>query len=506
MSSSVASPVVASPTSAPRPLQLLDSNLPSSAVSPTSRGLGLSTPPPSARAFKPANPRRQSSISYFPSDHVPSHEARLPAKGQAMSRRTQSMYVWGDEQAGAVSKVKGDRRSMGELSGSREPLSPRPVVDHGPLTLTEKHADLLQFIAQKESKCLELRLQLEVHERELSQLKRKWERIVSRGMDRAYSSSPPTNGPSPLSHPAVSSLIPSAANAALKEGVRLIAAGLELSSPSAGQQSFSPILSPPAIPVSGLATVSRASIAAARASSAHASTVSVSSASTTATSTSSASQSQRLSQSSASSLTSAFSIEETLEEDVTAKMKRASVPAKTYSHPRSSIEVVPSHGGKLSRRRSYEAEEASSSLTTPMSPRSEATAKLTGQHNPRSPIHSEDSLPSSPVSSLMNTVGRNFTKSQKRASLLLSDVSQSIFAALASPTQSVPSPRNPPSKLNQTTLAPSPSLLEDFEDSADDKRLGDVLAPSVLSPTPAPVVAPVQVQSKPLEDDDDWNW
>ncbi|KAK0472680.1 hypothetical protein EDD18DRAFT_1229824 [Armillaria luteobubalina] len=53
-----------------------------------------------------------------------------------------------------------------------------------PLTLTEKHADLLHFIAQKESKCLELRSQLAVHEAELLQLKRKWERIVSRGFEK----------------------------------------------------------------------------------------------------------------------------------------------------------------------------------------------------------------------------------------------------------------------------------------------------------------------------------
>ena len=56
-----------------------------------------------------------------------------------------------------------------------------------------RHADLLQFIAQKESKCLELRSQLAVHESELAQLKKKWERIVSRGMDRAYSSHPPAS-------------------------------------------------------------------------------------------------------------------------------------------------------------------------------------------------------------------------------------------------------------------------------------------------------------------------
>ena len=44
-----------------------------------------------------------------------------------------------------------------------------------------RHADLLHFIAQKESKCLELRTQLAQHEADLLLLKRKWERIVSKG-------------------------------------------------------------------------------------------------------------------------------------------------------------------------------------------------------------------------------------------------------------------------------------------------------------------------------------
>ncbi|KAJ8701474.1 hypothetical protein PTI98_000246 [Pleurotus ostreatus] len=52
-----------------------------------------------------------------------------------------------------------------------------------PLTPVERHAELLHIIAQKESICLELRSQLEAHEAELLQLKRKWEIVVSRGLD-----------------------------------------------------------------------------------------------------------------------------------------------------------------------------------------------------------------------------------------------------------------------------------------------------------------------------------
>ncbi|KAL0565015.1 hypothetical protein V5O48_017022, partial [Marasmius crinis-equi] len=57
-----------------------------------------------------------------------------------------------------------------------------------PLTLAEKHADLLHFIAQKESKCLDLRTQLASHEAELLQLKKKWERIVERSYSRMHPS------------------------------------------------------------------------------------------------------------------------------------------------------------------------------------------------------------------------------------------------------------------------------------------------------------------------------
>lgn len=56
------------------------------------------------------------------------------------------------------------------------------------LTTLNRHADLLHFIAQKESKCLELRSQLSSHEAELLQLKQKWERIVNRDFGKALSS------------------------------------------------------------------------------------------------------------------------------------------------------------------------------------------------------------------------------------------------------------------------------------------------------------------------------
>lgn len=142
---SLASPVL-SPITAPRPLQLVNGSVPAVVDSPTSasslqsplHGLGISTPPPSGRAFKPPNPRRQSSISYYSSDHVSSFEGRPSVQAQS-GRRCNSMGIWGEDlQLSGISKLKGDRRSLSALS--REPMSARlpPSADHGPVTLTEK--------------------------------------------------------------------------------------------------------------------------------------------------------------------------------------------------------------------------------------------------------------------------------------------------------------------------------------------------------------------------------
>ncbi|KAF8632842.1 hypothetical protein AX15_001648 [Amanita polypyramis BW_CC] len=92
--------------------------------------------------------------------------------------------------------VPGDRRSLGPGTSSAS-LS---VEDRPPLTLAEKHADLLHFIAQKESKCLELRSQLVMHEAELLQLKRNWERIIRRSFESPHSFPPnPSASVSPAS-------------------------------------------------------------------------------------------------------------------------------------------------------------------------------------------------------------------------------------------------------------------------------------------------------------------
>ncbi|KAJ8509094.1 hypothetical protein ONZ45_g8711 [Pleurotus djamor] len=74
----------------------------------------------------------------------------------------------------AETKLSRSSSTGGESSSPR----PRP-----PSTPVDKHSELLHVIAQKESVCLELRSQLATHEAELLQLKRKWEVIVSRGLN-----------------------------------------------------------------------------------------------------------------------------------------------------------------------------------------------------------------------------------------------------------------------------------------------------------------------------------
>ncbi|KAJ3536597.1 hypothetical protein NMY22_g5962 [Coprinellus aureogranulatus] len=135
-------------------------------------------------------------------------------------------------------------QSEGEGGPGAGPRSAQLVVPEEqkerPLTTAEKHAELLHFIAQKEAKCLELRSQLAMHEEELVQLKRKWERIINRGLERENSttiSSPayPTN---PKDIPAALMSLttnPTLTLEGIREGVqgmsRLLAAGLSISTP-----------------------------------------------------------------------------------------------------------------------------------------------------------------------------------------------------------------------------------------------------------------------------------
>ncbi|KAI0659277.1 hypothetical protein C8Q70DRAFT_915597 [Cubamyces menziesii] len=570
------SPAPASPSIsiAPRPLQLVDGNLQSPSVSscPSPTASGLSTPPPSARKF---NPRRQSSIAYFPSDHTPTWDIRSPTTASGSSgaslKRSTSLNQGPSERLA----LKRDRRSLPVTDVLASPQAERP-----PLTLTEKHADLLRFIAQKESKCLELRSQLAAHEAELAQLKRKWERIVSRGMDRAYSSSSPHSSAS-------GSLL----SGAVKEGVqgvsRLLVAGLsDLSATPPSKPEPSP--SAPRTPILPLRTGRLHG---------HTTTQSTSSVSTTATSLTGGSSSVRLSQSSASSL--AFDDppcedDEPESEMSEARLKRTSISVDGGTGIESPIEISPasaSRAAKLHRRKSREAPPPSPSIV-PLSPspspledykktikRSSLHVTAGGSIPPAASIPGLGPLASPLASAWMGSVGSSvgkkweelqkgetFTKSQKRASLLFSDVSSSIFAALASPSSSSSSAAAPSSSsasapsgvsisthpfgatLSPLSTSPSPSplsrshsqsstsassqhaqsLLDDDDAGASADRLGSVLVPDTKAPAHTPSLSPSSStaavarkttstqkaasagasESKSLLDDDDeeWNW
>ncbi|KAH9896988.1 hypothetical protein C8Q73DRAFT_757575 [Cubamyces lactineus] len=583
------SPAPASPSisTAPRPLQLVDGNLQSPTLSscPSPTASGLSTPPPSARKF---NPRRQSSIAYFPSDHTPTWDIRSPTTASGSSgaslKRSTSLNQGPSERLA----LKRDRRSLPVAD-----VLASPQVERPPLTLTEKHADLLRFIAQKESKCLELRSQLAAHEAELAQLKRKWERIVSRGMDRAYSSSSPHSSAS-------GSLL----SGAVKEGVqgvsRLLVAGLsDLSATPPPKPE--PSSSAPRTPILPLRTGRLHG---------HTTTQSTSSVSTNATSLTGGSSSVRLSQSSASSLAfddPPFENDEPESEEMSeARLKRTSISVDGGTGIESPIEISPasaSRAAKLHRRKSREAPPPSPSIA-PLSPSpsplsiSTSSMQTSGRDHSKSKVkgHEQDkedykktikrsslhvtaggsippaaSIPglgplASPLASAwMGSVGSSvgkkweelqkgetFTKSQKRASLLFSDVSSSIFAALASPSSSSSSAAAPSSSsasapsgvsistnpfgatLSPLSTVPSPSplsrshsqssasassqharsLLDDDDAGASADRLGSVLVPDTKAPAHTPSLSPSTQkatsagESKSLLDDDDeeWNW
>ncbi|KAI8985027.1 hypothetical protein BD414DRAFT_490079 [Trametes punicea] len=586
----MSSPASPSLPIAPRPLQLVDGNLQSPTIStcPSPTASGLSTPPPSAHNV---HPRRQSSIAYFPSDHSPTWDLRSPttASGSGSSlKRSTSLNRHPSERHG----LKGDRRSLPASDVLASAQAERP-----PLTLTEKHADLLRFIAQKESKCLELRSQLAVHEAELAQLKRKWERIVSRGMDRAYAH------PSGSSHSSSSLL-----SGAVKEGVqgvsRLLVAGLSDLSVSASSASKpEPSSALPRTPILPLR-------AGRRNGQGHATTQSTSSVSTATTSLTSSSV--RLSQSSASSLANDDTPCETEEPESEPEVavKRTSISVDGGTGIESPVEIShakASRAAKLHRRKSREAPPSPSLAPLSSSPATRAFSDVASSSPPamsgeaggvgrsqgkaqevykktikRSSLHlaAGGSIPpaasipglgplASPLASAWmgsvgSTVGKKweelqkgetFAKSQKRASLLFSDVSSSILAALASPSSSSgpatpfsapalssvsvstnpfaatlsplstsPAPPSPLSRSQPRSSPSAQSLLED--DDASQDGLGSVLVPDTKAPAHAPSASSPRASGRAPqsskggggnegkttnlldneEDEDEWNW
>ncbi|KAF8271842.1 hypothetical protein EI94DRAFT_1697857 [Lactarius quietus] len=410
--------------------------------------------------------RRQSTISYFPADSPRLWTPRSPEKRSSALKRSVSLH-----------NKKEARASTGSIPQ-------RPTHKPAVLTLAERHADLLQFIAQKESKCLELRSQLAAHESELNDLKRKWERIVHREFGRNLS--PTYSSTSPMASPLAISGGEAVLNG-LTGGVRALAAAA--TSPTPGS------------PLARRMTRQTAS----------------SSVSSTVTSTSgsaaSTGASTRLSQSSASSVA-----EEKVEEPEGASPSCAVAVAQQSSSSTPS-EQPPSPSVKTLRRRSRESR----------APLSVALSSLTGEETsamstkrtsiggvPPTSIPGINSLSAmglgranigEAAQGLMDSVGsklaelqkgQTFSKSQKRASVLFSEVSQSIFSAL---TPTSPAPTSGPK-------AVLPTSLIDEDDAAGSTVLGHAILPDkvAVSRRPKPSKPLPRPETKDDEDDEDWNW
>ncbi|KAI9458877.1 hypothetical protein BJY52DRAFT_1267697 [Lactarius psammicola] len=154
---------------------------------------------PSSPSRKRSHSRRQSAISYLPADSPRLWTPRTSEKGSSALKRSVSL-----------NNKKEARASTGSIPQ-------RPTHKPAVLTLAERCAF---FIAQKESKCLELRSQLAAHESELNELKRKWERIVHREFGRNIS--PTSSSTPPMASPQSNSGAEAVLNG-LAGGVRALA-------------------------------------------------------------------------------------------------------------------------------------------------------------------------------------------------------------------------------------------------------------------------------------------
>ncbi|KDQ60273.1 hypothetical protein JAAARDRAFT_205256 [Jaapia argillacea MUCL 33604] len=556
----------------------------------------LFSPPVSPPAVGGTGPRktsrRQSSISYFSSNHDREFPPTTPLRnghahapsGSSLTRST-SLGVKSGATVSGVLKVEARRASTDLVD------SPTPG-DRGPLTLTEKHADLLHFIAQKESKCLELRSSLAKEEDELLQLKKKWERIVNRGFQRSHgvlnhsvsisgNKSNSNNGGGGMGF----SKVPSASSGngvggsgsgkgggagleGFKESVqgvgRFLVAGLgELSATHSSSPALhhshlpSPLSSHSPTPTPSTPPSRQVRRGHHSSSQSHSS---VSTAYTTTASTTSSSNPSRLSQ---GSLTSGGEedtvslVPEEEEEECSNLMMGPTTEEPmgvvTSTGTRRSLDAVGEEmptsnpNAKIHRRKSREVQPLPPSPSSPpstsdnnqmytdsptikASSSSAAAKRLSGSMGAGLPPAS--SIPGlGPLGSvLVGSVGKKweelqkgptFTKNQKRASVLFSDVSQSIFAAFASPGHIHPPSSSSPltnspdprSSLSLSSATPSPltthakgtfmsSLLDD--DDTFDGGLGSVLMPDTMKPL-VPTARPVQVKAK-QDDDDDWNW
>ncbi|TFK21747.1 hypothetical protein FA15DRAFT_758526 [Coprinopsis marcescibilis] len=243
-------------SSGPRPLHLLDLASLNGTSGTSSSGSSPATSTKHSTLF--ASPIKSPTPLSAPVDHsfgVPS-QSRSATPGGTTSKRQSTISYFSPEHDSKERDYK--RLSASSHSASLNRNGPEsPFVEKGgtperekerertvPITLAEKHAELLHFIAQKEAKCLELRSQLAGHEEELLQLKRKWERIVNRGVERDNLATSSQSHNYSNGSTLMSLASPTMALEGFKEGVqemsRLLSAGLSSGGASRSGPSRSP--------------------------------------------------------------------------------------------------------------------------------------------------------------------------------------------------------------------------------------------------------------------------
>ncbi|KAK7471036.1 hypothetical protein VKT23_002451 [Stygiomarasmius scandens] len=595
-------------TTGPRPLSLrLADDTPSSPSTPSKTNFASSSRAP--------NPRRQSSISYIHSrdGEPPSPALFTPrhANPYTSPNSPNSPVPSSSKSALTRSSSLGSRRSVDGLP-TRTPTTPVSERPNGkpnfrnphrtstgsmlettveeqqrpPLTLVEKHAELLHFIAQKESKCLELRTQLAAHEAELLELKKKWERIVSRGFERSQSqlssefiSSNSLKSPVPLASTSPPSNLYSAASLSYLENLSTQAQGagsaavFEALGGISGMKGIRDSVQQGVGRFLGVVAGSNGPVsphspsplsAAMRKDFTHNPSQSTSSVATSTSLFGTGSDAgTRLSHSSQSSAeeshqddskrrppslsnfvtdtgatplmspTSEFgfsfdSSEATTNCTSVSRSNSVRSRRKSKQSPLKENKSADSSPSGESGKDHQESESLSSSLLDWSSLEDSSALREAKQMNNYAKRMSLP-LDGSMSSWVGNMVGRKWEdtlhKNQKRASVLLSDVSQTITQLVSPPLSTSGATQSPLAVESTSTssISRSPSLLDDdlpdSEENGDALRSMPLLQPSTPTPT-SQMLQPLQARTKPMtvspksspskqrseDDDDEWNW
>ncbi|KAG9002448.1 hypothetical protein FRB94_003859 [Tulasnella sp. JGI-2019a] len=502
-------------------------------TSASGRGSGNSSPRPGGAinsekdGSSRRNPKRMSSICYSSSsrDVVPNTPSsnnafRSPAIDRLNSLPSPAPALHEElrmERASAASKrtsvialttEDGERDNSPDLTSSPKP----PPA----LTLTEKHADLLRFIASKESKCYELRTQLEQHEAELLVLKKKWERIVSKSKPEGVNANGSRDGGGGES-----------VRFALKEvGRLLVSGGMGLMDDSTS-------------PASSTSTKGHSP-----------SSPSMAQSSTVKTATPSGPKPAEVIRSSSEIARSSGSGPRV---SLTETRSRKSKEEATLSSPRTSLSSPTSSfmttSGASSTRDSLSSVSTSmSSSLEDVTPSSKVALSSSSAAQP--PSSALDDLARStkpwiPLPNGLNKTWENiqktttFGKHSKRASILVSDVTDmstsilgSLSTALLSSGGASSSPamtmaghrRSPvPTPVPAAQRLSAASLLDDDDDilmslgsnlsapikpwSSSASTSSPILKPVAVPPTPSKTSIPSKKQNKCVyTDDEDWNW